>query len=188
MEHTAGASLNLAYFFLIIYNLLPHGGGLGSSLVSIWSFLTGVAVFLAFLFIGVIAYATTRLNQTKHAEHHLYETIEPAEAEREVENSRWHHVIALIESTQESDWRQAIIEADIMLDDILAGHGYTGVSVGEKLKQGDPVRFRTLQDAWDAHKVRNDIAHQGSQFQLTDHLAYRTIGKYKNVFEEFHAV
>ena len=46
----------------------------------------------------------------------------------------------------------------------------------------------SLQDAWEAHKIRNDIAHQGSAFALTGNIAYRTIAKYRNVFEEFHAI
>jgi len=42
-----------------------------------------------------------------------------------------------------------------------------------------------LEDAWDAHKVRNRIAHEGSDFLLTEHLARKTIGQFKNVFTEF---
>lgn len=177
-------------FFGALLGLFSHGGSstLGAFLVSFWSVVTAVSILVTFFFIAVITYATIRLQQTKHEEHHHFDTFSAQDAENEVENSRWLHVASLIESTQESDWRQAIIEADIMLDDILAAHGYQGASVGEKLKMADPSRFRTLQDAWDAHKVRNDIAHLGSQFPLTGQLAYRTIAKYKNVFEEFHAI
>ena len=71
-----------------------------------------------------------------------------------------------------------------MLDDLLTQLGYRGVSIGEKLKVVDPAKFRTLDEAWDAHKVRNQIAHQGSAYPLTDHLAYRTILHYENVFKE----
>ena len=91
----------------------------------------------------------------------------------------------MIESGHEIDWSQAIIEADIMLDEILDEQGYVGESVGDKLKQATPARFHTIQDAWDAHLVRNEIAHKGSAFQLTEHVAYRTISHYENVFREF---
>lgn len=179
-----------ALFFGAILDLAIGGSssGFGAFLVSFWSVVTAVSILVTFFLLGMITYSTIRLNQTKHEEHHHFETFSAQEAETEVENSRWLHVASLVESGQESDWRQAIIEADIMLDDILGTHGYQGASVGEKLKMADPSRFRTLQDAWDAHKVRNDIAHLGSQFPLTGQIAYRTVAKYKNVFEEFHAI
>jgi hypothetical protein len=97
-------------------------------------------------------------------------------------------VKSLVESPSENDWRQAIIEADIMLDDVLTMRGFVGDSVGDKLKQANPQSFKTLEDAWEAHKVRNDIAHKGSEYHLTGQIAYRTIGRYLNVFEEFHLI
>lgn len=182
--------INLEYVFRIIYQLLP-GAGTGDYVLWLshfWTLIVGISYIVALVALAILAYCTVRLHQLKEEEEPMYETLEPERAENETEHARWSHVIALIESPSESDWRQSIIEADIMLDDILGTHGYEGSTLAEKLKQGDPARFRTLQDAWDAHKIRNDIAHQGSTYKLTDHIAYRTIGKYKNVFEEFHAI
>jgi hypothetical protein len=184
--------INLAYFFRLLYDALngieTSGGGLGVTLAHIWSLYTYLAYVATLVAIGVLVYATVRFRQTEEEEAPKYTTEEPGVAEVTTERSRWNHIAALVESTSENDWRQAIIEADIMLDDLLAMHGYEGDSVGEKLKQGDPARFRTLRDAWDAHMVRNQIAHEGSAFALTDQIAYRTIAKYKNVFEEFRAI
>ncbi len=184
--------LNIEYFFRLIYettfHLQPGQVDYGILLSEVWSFITVVAYILSLGFLGVLAYAMIYLKQLKEEEHHLYETLEAAEADNQTEHARWAHVTSLIESPSESDWRQAIIESDIVLDDILTTHGYVGNSVGEKLKQANPQTFRTLQDAWDAHLVRNDIAHKGSAYQLTNQLAYRTISKYKNVFEEFHLI
>ena len=53
-----------------------------------------------------------------------------------------------------------------------------------KLKAVDPSRFHSLQHAWDAHKVRNQIAHSGSAFPLTERLAHRTIAQYEVVMRE----
>ena len=94
----------------------------------------------------------------------------------------------MIESPQEEQWRQAIIEADIMLDELLTKLGYLGAGVGDKLKMVNPNQFHTLSDAWEAHKVRNEIAHKGSAYQLSDHIAYRTINQYENVFREFKVI
>src|SRR5690606_17681309 len=113
-----------------------------------------------------------------------YGTIHPEVAEVSRDHSRWAHVRELIERPHESDWRQAIIEADIMLDDLLSQLGYMGQSVGEKLKAVDPSRFRSLEYAWEAHKVRNRIAHDGAAFKLTEQLAHRTIAQYEVVMRE----
>ena len=186
-------SLDIGSLFYSIYRVLtgspvsnPHS--LAVILSDLWVMVGVLSYIACFAFLVAFAYATIQLNQVKEVEHHRFATIEPEVAEEETEHHRWKHVTDLVESPHENDWRQAIIEADIMLDDILAMHGYSGASVGEKLKQGNPAVFHTLQDAWEAHKVRNDIAHQGSAYQLTGQIAYRTVAKYRNVFEEFHAI
>lgn len=187
--------LNIEYLFYVIYQWLfgAHtGGGTDLGLSSVVSLITTtwvvIAIFAYLLAIGFLAlyvYATTRMHQAVDIEAQKYTTITDAhQAEEVTDHHRWNHVRELIESGQESDWRQAIMEADIMLEDLLIQLGYPGQSVGDRLKAVDPARFRTLQEAWEAHKVRNDIAHQGSTFQLTDHLAYRTILHYENVFRE----
>lgn len=184
--------LNIEYFFRIIYETVFNSSAVtidfSALLSSIWIFVTIVAYILSLGFLFVLAYATIRLKQVKEDDHHAHDTIELNEATNELEHDRWKHVESLIESGNESDWRQAIIEADIILDDVLTEHGYIGQSVGEKLKQANPQTFRTLEDAWTAHKVRNEIAHQGSAYRLTDKIAYRTIAHYRNVFQEFKLI
>ncbi len=185
--------LNIGYFFQVLYNATfgLQGGSLGdlSSLAStIWLFVTIIGYLLTLLFIGALVYMSTRLYQAAEEDARRYTTVTEAEAHVQVEHSRWAYIRQLIESTQESDWRNAIIEADIMLDELLTKLGFEGVGVGDKLKTASPAHFHTLDDAWTAHRVRNDIAHQGSTFQLSDQLAYRTIGHYENVFREFNEI
>ena len=75
-----------------------------------------------------------------------------------------------------------------MLEETLNNAGYVGQTLGEKLKGANPQSFRTVQDAWDAHKVRNDIAHVGSDFILTKRVAQETITKFERVFREFGVI
>jgi hypothetical protein len=60
-----------------------------------------------------------------------------------------------------------------------------GNTLGDKLKQATRGDFKTLDAAWEAHRVRNQIAHEGSDFILTKHEAKRVIALYETVFEEF---
>ena len=46
-------------------------------------------------------------------------------------NKRWDDVVAHIASDNPAQWRLAIIEADIMLEELLETVGYAGTTVGE---------------------------------------------------------
>lgn len=101
------------------------------------------------------------------------------------EESRWQATLAHVSSDNPNDWRIAIVEADIMLEELLDSLGYVGATISDKLKTVRPEAFRGIEDAWEAHKVRNAIAHQGSDFVLTKRAVQETIARYQRVFEEF---
>ncbi|PIQ68932.1 MAG: hypothetical protein COV91_01545 [Candidatus Taylorbacteria bacterium CG11_big_fil_rev_8_21_14_0_20_46_11] len=98
---------------------------------------------------------------------------------------RWNRVVSHMESENESDWRLAILEADVLLSEMVTHMGYHGDSLGEKLKSIEASDFTSLQMAWEAHGVRNKIAHEGASFVLTEREAKRVIGLYEEVFNEF---
>ncbi len=103
-------------------------------------------------------------------------------------NNRWIHIQELIKSYNANDWRQAIIEADIMLEEMLDKMGYDGITIGDKLKNVEKSDFVTLDKAWSAHRVRNQIAHDGSAFKLHRDVAERTIKDFEEVFREFYYI
>jgi hypothetical protein len=162
-----------------------------SVLKSILGFLIGLSLPLSLFFIIVIIYCVEGLKLIRRKEALMYDTKTELAFEQGVEAGdaalarRWEAVTSHISSDNPNDWKQAIIDADIILDDILTKMGYQGESVGEKLKRADPGDFRSIRDAWDAHMVRNRIAHDGSSFSMNQIEAQRTIAQYKKVFEEF---
>ncbi len=197
LSDTAGPVhyVNVEYFFRIIYETVlgvrtsSFQTDLTALLTHFWIVVTVVAFLVSAALLGVLIYATLRYRQVIALDDLKYQTIHDTHhAQEETEHNRWQHVLALIESGQQSDWRQAIIEADIILGEALDHAGFPGDTIGEKLKNIDMRRLATLQEAWDAHKVRNDIAHQGSAFELSDQLAYRTIQKYEAVLRELGEV
>ena len=114
--------------------------------------------------------------------------ISPQEAvvmKKYARNERWEKVLGLMNSSNSSDWRLAIMEADVMLEELLSKLGLHGDSLGEMLKSADSNTFSTLDEAWDAHKVRNQVAHAGTDFQLTDRETKRVIAQFEKVFKEF---
>jgi len=106
----------------------------------------------------------------------------------EYKNERWERVVKLINSTNPGDWKLSIMEADIILDELLDRLGYTGDSIGDKLKQIEASDFNTLNQAWEAHKVRNNIAHEGADYLITERESKRIIGLFEEVFTEFRYI
>lgn len=143
-------------------------------------------------FIGII-YCLEKIKKIRAKEKDIYE-LKIENGFETIDNGdramahRWNSATQHINSENPNDWKQAIIEADIILDDLLDKLGYRGESVGEKLKRVNPGDMKTLNEAWEAHKVRNQIAHEGSSFNLNHHQAKQIIANYRKVFDEFYIV
>lgn len=187
--------LNLEYFFRLLYESRLDVAATSSPLsifssfwlwvTHVWTVLGFVSFIFALFAFFVLAYATVRIQQIReHQEHEQWSTLNPQEAETAKDHSRWAHIQELIESGQPRDWREAIMEADIMLDDMLQERGYTGQTTADRLNML-PSNVSSMQDAWEAHKVRNRIAHEGSAFPLDEQLAYHTVKQFERVFKEF---
>lgn len=101
---------------------------------------------------------------------------------------KWQLIVEHSESNIESNWRLAIIEADIILDELLDKLNLPGNTIGEKLKAVEPSDFRTLDAAWEAHKARNMIAHEGQGYLLNQRDTRRIISLYESVFREFFVI
>jgi len=191
--------LNLEYIFNKILDFFRSifGSGSGSGSGSSVSLFQIILFLLALLFIFMICYCFIRIleireKEKKYLEHEIEEYAEH-QAEKEkiagvngsFRNERWEHVLEYLASANQSDWKLAVMEADSMLEDLTDQLELSGGNLGERLKSADKEKFKTLDDAWEAHLVRNKIAHDGSQFDLSQHEANRIITLYENVFREF---
>lgn len=186
--------LNLEYIILRVYELVT---GVNVDVAEVpWALLQwgGQVVLLgltfSIIFLAFIVYTRIRIVFVEHEgfgrEASLLTSLEAPELE--TGNTRWENIVMLAASANESDWRRAIIEADVMLGDLLTEQGYRGSTMGDQLKDANPLQFTTLDLAWKAHKMRNDIAHGGEGFQLTDRDVRATIDQYGRVFEEFNFI
>jgi hypothetical protein len=75
-----------------------------------------------------------------------------------------------------------------MLDDLLGSLRLPGETMGEKLKAVEKSDFNTIDFAWEAHKARNMIAHEGPEFLLNQRETRRIISLYESVFREFEII
>lgn len=119
-----------------------------------------------------------------HETHEETPSLPPAVEEFD-EHPRFAIIKGYMSSTSEALWRIGIMESDTMLYEVLAEKGYEGETLGDMLKI---AKFNTVSIAWDAHRTRNKIAHDGSAYVLTEHEAKRVFGMYEAVFRELKAI
>ncbi len=178
-------STNYISFDYLFGKILDFFRFLGEIFSGDWFGLKLFLTIVIILLLAVIFYTLLGIHDlNKKEEHDLKKTIK-TDPEPMIKNPRWEVVQNHINSNNPSDWRLAIIEADLILDDMVARMGYKGENLGDRLKNVERSDFLTLQNAWDAHKVRNQIAHQGSDFKLERKDAENTIAEYETVFREF---
>jgi len=158
---------------------------------TLWEAWTVIALAPSFVFVIALVYTYIRYNQMGALEAEKIATEERLYQElygRDSANTRWEDVEQHITSDNPNEWKMAIIEADVMLEEALESAGYAGMTIGDKLKSASPTNFKSLDDAWKAHKVRNQIAHGGTDFVLTKKIAQDTIVQYRRVFQEFGVI
>jgi len=135
-----------------------------------------------------MADAIWRVEKAKLYPENMKEAPSNVEAVKNKMLERWEKIVKNSESTNSSDWRLAVIEADIMLDELLEKLQLPGDTMGEKLKAVEKSDFVTIDEAWEAHKFRNMIAHEGSNFLVNQREIRRIISLYEAVFKEFNLI
>lgn len=186
--------INFDVLFQLIYDLLTGGW---DNLTVVWPGLPkfvfwyklGSYIFTIF---GAVcaAYLTTKTLKIRTKERADLRDSAMKAMEKKTEhpaNSRWQAIKEKLHSDNQVDWQWAIVEADKILDEVVKQKGYPGENLGEQLKAADPAGFLTLNEAWEAHKVRNQIAHEPG-FQLDKRKAAFTISQFERVFKEFDSI
>ncbi len=161
-----------------------------NALVHAWTVFAIGAFLLATPFVLVAAYTGLRLWQLRRREWAAFDDAQQPVAAKDVPrvHLRWNRVLEQANADTPESWRLAILEADIMLNELLDTLGYRGETMADKMREVDRARFNTIDQAWEAHKVRNEIAHRGSEHELNQREVRRVIGLYEHVFREFQFI
>lgn len=158
----------------------------GTAVVQV--FLSGIEVpltILALVFFAGIVWISLRAQDVHHKIHDQFAPISVQEVEIKGYAVQWQFVLKHIDSENPAEWKLAILEADNMLDGILEDEGYLGETVADKLKAMSPSRIASYDDVWEAHKVRNQIAHGGAiDMELSKKMARDTVAKFGNAFKD----
>jgi hypothetical protein len=189
--------LNIQQFYYWIYQLVGwlfrhlNPVALYELYYKYWAEFMFVAMVISAACIVCFLYLYPKIKEIKEKDKEVFDTVVSpfmGTDEPGLKNERWGRILNYMESESQTEWRLAILDADIILDKMLTKSGYHGGSVGEKLKSVEISDFNTLNSAWEAHKIRNSIAHSGSDIILTKRTAKKAIDLYRQVFEEFEYI
>lgn len=153
-----------------------------------------VSICVSFIILVGIVYSIIRLYQIRKRENQeIHEVAQRASLMTETKGEivlpgkrKWQQVEIHAASPNAHERRLAILEADIILDDLVYEYfSQFGDTLGERLKQVDRSDFQTLDKAWEAHRIRNSIAHEGSSFELSERELRNILKLYEEVFKEF---
>jgi len=75
----------------------------------------------------------------------------------ELVQNKWRDINAM-QAGGASGLKSALVEADKLLDYVMIQKGFTGGTMGDRLKSGGTA-FSDLNAIWGAHKLRNQMAH-----------------------------
>jgi hypothetical protein len=158
-----------------------------------WATLKGIATILLILVLALIVYCLVRLYELLHADKKKHVISNPGDeittsVAGKKKNEIWEGIRNKLLSDNQSEWRLAIIEADIYLDKVLDNSGYHGDTLGDKLKSLTENQLASINIAWEAHKVRNRIAHDGADFALSMPESRRVLSYYEIVFRDLGVI
>ena len=126
----------------------------------------------------------------KHAESHADEHVVPHEEAPPSYNNyteHWENILRYANSTRDSEWKLAIVEADKLVDEVLKERGFPGETMGERLMLMAPNQLASLQDLWDAHKLRNLLVHE-MNYQMKHEQALAATRAFERVLRELGAI
>ena len=134
--------------------------------MELWIVILILFIFFDILVVAFILYRKRALN--KFSDKDLYYI-----------QSHW---IKIIDSFSAHP-KHAILDADKLLDFALKKNGFEG-SLGEKLKKSGP-RFSDLNGLWNAHKLRNRIAHELGDIDKNE--AKKALSQFKRALNDLGA-
>ncbi len=147
-----------------------------------------VSAILTVIFAGIIIMVIYRMRDLVRDElAELKSEINPPAEAQTANDARWQEIKDHVNSFKDSDWKLAVIEADKFVDNVLKIAGFQGDSMGERLMTITQDQILNIQNLWDAHKLRNLIAHDVS-YQVTHRQAVLAVESFELVLRELGAL
>lgn len=148
-----------------------------------WLFLFISVAFLICIFLVLLK--TKRLRFRYFEDFEEFTKFRPYEADKIAKN--WKKIIKKMDSGLESEYKLAIIEADVMLDEVLRRIGHTEEGVEAKINATTSSELKNVEEMKQARKVRNDIVYD-PDYHLTLEKTRETLKVYEETFRNLNAL
>lgn len=175
---------------IVQYLQLASAPGVYEALFQRWSTFVAISLLISLCLAAIIIYCCIRVFQIRQIEQRRFKAAQQTVVARDIPKTqlRWHRILEQANSDSEKAARLAILEADIMLNELLDVLGYRGETMGDKMRGVDRANFNTIDLAWEAHRIRNKIAHEGDAHPINAREVRRVISLYEKVFKEFNFI
>lgn len=144
-----------------------------------------ITIFLFFILIRVLRKEQQLMTEMRDREEAAAAATASTEPEKQL-TARWQEILNFIDSIREGEWKFALIEADKLVDDVLK-NSFPGETMGERLMNIDKTQLLSIDSLWEAHKIRNRLAHDTNYF-LRHAEAVRAIRLYEQALKELGAL
>ncbi len=92
-----------------------------------------------------------------------------------------------LQQGNDASYAMVIIQGDKLLDKALCEMGVQGRTMGDRLKKIGNAKFSEVNHVWNAHKLRNRIAHE-SDFQPDFKQAKNALTTYRQALKDLGAI
>jgi hypothetical protein len=92
-----------------------------------------------------------------------------------------------LQQGNDASYAMVVIQGDKLLDKALCQMGVQGRTMGDRLKKIGDAKFSEINKVWNAHKLRNRIAHE-SDFQPDFKQAKNALATYKQALKDLGAI
>ena len=175
---------------VVQYLQMASAPGAYESLFQRWSTFVASSLLFSLCLTALAIYCCIRVFQMRQIERRRFASVQNTVAAHDVPKTqlRWNRIIEQAHGESEKAARLAILEADIMLNELLDVLGYKGETMADKMHSVDRASFNTIDLAWEAHRIRNRIAHDGDAHHMTTREIRRVMALYERVLKEFHYI
>lgn len=100
--------------------------------------------------------------------------------------SQWLAIERTLVADQPTTAEIVILRADKLVDQALRERGYTGQTMGERMKNAQST-WSNANHIWGAHKLRNQLAHE-QNFTISYQSAKRALVAYRQALKDLGAI
>lgn len=141
-----------------------------------------ISLLLSAFFIGATIYILVKTGWLATRIDRIQDVVFKTDISKKRVRDTWESVERHFFAGDVNDLKIALIEADTLLDESLRSAGVAGTQLGDRLKKISVAELPNVEDVWQAHKLRNRIAHEAN-FVLKRDLAERALTVYETALE-----